>query len=398
MNSIAVRKELLLFSNEPEEQDLELTIIMPCLNEAETIATCVKKALLFLRRHHVRGEILIADNGSSDGSQEIASNLGARVVPISERGYGAALKGGIRMAKGKYIIMGDADDSYDFSNLMPFLLKLQEGQELVLGNRFQGGIMKGAMPFLHRYLGNPVLSNIGKIFFGSPCGDFHCGLRGFSKKSIDSLNLVTSGMEFASEMIVKATLNDLSITEVPTILSPDGRSRPPHLRTWRDGWRHLKFLLLFCPRWLFLYPGISLSMVGAILFSLILMGPLKIGKISLDIHTLIYAASALVVGYQTIIFAVFAESNGILKGLLAKNKSNEKILSIVTIEFGIIVGIILMFIGLSLGFCSIYAWQKLGFGSLEHVSQLRLVITSGLALSLGTQTIFSGFFLNSNRS
>ncbi|NBY20496.1 glycosyltransferase family 2 protein [bacterium] len=375
----------------------ELTIVMPCLNEAETLAACIHKAMSFLKSHQIEGEVLIADNGSSDGSQEIAEKLGAKVIHVKEKGYGAALSGGIKAAQGRYVIMGDSDDSYDFSNLMPFIEKLREGHDLVLGNRFRGGIQKGAMPFLHRYLGNPVLSRIGKIFFGSPVGDFHCGLRGFSKSAIESLNLVTRGMEFASEMIVKATLNDLKITEVPTTLSPDGRSRPPHLRTWRDGWRHLKFLLLYCPRWLFLYPGSILALWGAIFYALIMTGPLQIGKVNFDIHTLIYAASALVVGYQTMIYAIFAESIGIQRGILPPNKSNQKILTLMTVEMAAITGGFLILLGLGLGLFSIHAWQKLGFGSLEKASQLRCVITSCLALTLGTQTIFSGFFVNSNR-
>lgn len=375
----------------------ELTIVMPCLNEAETLAACIHKAMSFLKSHQIEGEVLIADNGSSDGSQEIAEKLGAKVIQVKEKGYGAALSGGIKAAQGRYVIMGDSDDSYDFSNLMPFIEKLREGHDLVLGNRFRGGIQKGAMPFLHRYLGNPVLSRIGKIFFGSPVGDFHCGLRGFSKSAIESLNLVTRGMEFASEMIVKATLNDLKITEVPTTLSPDGRSRPPHLRTWRDGWRHLKFLLLYCPRWLFLYPGSILALWGAIFYALIMTGPLQIGKVNFDIHTLIYAASALVVGYQTMIYAIFAESIGIQRGILPPNKNNRKILNLMTVEMAAIVGGSLILFGLALGLFSIHAWQKLGFGSLEKASQLRCVITSCLALTLGTQTIFSGFFVNSNR-
>jgi len=377
---------------------IELSIVMPCLNEAETLAICIKKAVFFLRKNNVQGEVLIADNGSSDGSQHIAESLGARVIHIREKGYGAALLGGIRAAQGKYVIMGDSDDSYDFSNLMPFLNKLRNGNDLVLGNRFQGGIKKGAMPFLHRYLGNPVLSAIGKIFFGSPCGDFHCGLRGFSKNAIQSLNLVTHGMEFASEMIVKATLNNLTITEVPTTLAPDGRSRPPHLRTWRDGWRHLKFLLLFCPRWLFLYPGLVLTLMGGILYAAILIGPLKLGTVTFDIHTLIYAASAMVVGYQTMIYAIFAEASGILRGILPPKKINEKLISRLTVEFGVVTGGLLIFLGLGLGLISVYAWHKLGFGSLEKASQLRCVITSCLALTLGTQTLFSGFFVNSGRN
>lgn len=247
------------------EQEILLTVLMPCLNEAETLATCITKAQKSIAELQISGEVLIADNGSTDGSQQIAREHGARVVDIPEKGYGSALIGGIHAAKGKYIIMGDADDSYDFLSLRPFVEKLEEGYELVMGNRFKGGIAKGAMPPLHRYLGNPVLSGIGRILYRSDIGDFHCGLRGFRKESIESLHLITTGMEFASEMVVKSTINHLRITEVPTTLSPDGRNRAPHLRSWHDGWRHLKFLLIYCPKWLFLYPGIFLTILGLII-------------------------------------------------------------------------------------------------------------------------------------
>ena len=252
----------MLATHQSSADDLELTILMPCLNEAETLATCIDKARRYLDTSGIRGEILVADNGSTDGSREIAAEHGARVVAVAERGYGAALKAGIKAAAGRYVIMGDADDSYDFSNLHPFVAKLREGVELVMGNRFKGGIAPGAMPGLHKYLGNPVLSGIGRLFFKSPIGDFHCGLRGFHRNAIAALGLESPGMEFASEMVVKATLRHKAIAEVPTTLSPDGRSRPPHLRSWRDGWRHLRFLMLFCPKWLFFYPGLVLLAAG----------------------------------------------------------------------------------------------------------------------------------------
>src|ERR1051325_447175 len=237
------------------EERLEVSVVMPCLNEAETLQVCIEKAQASLRELGVAGEVIVADNGSTDGSQEIAERLGARVIPVAAKGYGNALMGGILAARGTYVIMGDADDSYDFANLRPFLDKLRQGCDLVMGNRFQGGIKPGAMPPLHKYLGNPILTGIGRLLFHSPCGDFHCGLRGFDKEAVGGMELRTTGMEFASEMVVKATLHGMRITEVPTTLSPDGRSRPPHLRSWRDGWRHLRFLLLYSPRWLFLYPG-----------------------------------------------------------------------------------------------------------------------------------------------
>src|SRR5882762_10355162 len=273
-----------------DHRDLELSIVIPCLNEAETLATCIKKAQQSLREHNVEAEIIVADNGSTDGSQEIARALGASVVDISAKGYGNALMGGIATAHGKYIIMGDADDSYDFSALGPFIEQLRAGFDLVMGNRFIGGIKPGAMPPLHRYLGNPLLTFIGRLFFRSPIRDFHCGLRGFSKEAFLKLDLQTTGMEFASEMVVKATLQHLRLTEVATTLSPDGRSRPPHLRSWRDGWRHLRFLLLYSPRWLFLYPGLAALVVGLLGTLWLLPEARTVGGITLDVHTLLYAA------------------------------------------------------------------------------------------------------------
>src|ERR1044072_1117161 len=279
---------------------IELSVVMPCLNEAETLPTCIKKAKNALKQLGIHGEIVIADNGSSDGSPEIAANLDARVIHVAEKGYGSALRGGIKAARGKYIIMGDADDSYDFTNLRPFLDKLRAGYELVMGNRFAGGIEPSAMPTLHRYLGNPVLTGIGRLFFRSPCGDFHCGLRGFSKEAIESLDLRTSGMEFASEQVVKASLRKLRIAEVPTTLLLHGFSRPPHLRSWRDGWRHLRFLLLYSPRWLFLYLGLLLMLRGGFTGGWLLVGPRVVDGITFDVHPLLYAALAIIVGYQTV--------------------------------------------------------------------------------------------------
>src|SRR5215211_8776310 len=278
----------------------ELSVLMPCLNEAETLATCIKKAQKALEDLNVNGEVVIADNGSTDGSPEIAASLGARVIHVAAKGYGSALLSGIKAARGKYIIMGDADDSYDFTNLGPFLEKLRAGYELVMGNRFKGGIAPNAMPPLHKYLGNPVLTGIGRLFFRSPCGDFHCGLRGFSKAAIQRLDLRTRGMEFASETVVKASLQGLKITEVPTTLSVDGRNRPPHLRSWRDGWRHLRFLLLYSPRWLFLYPGAFLMVAGFISGGWLLQGPVVINNVGFDVQTLLYAAAAIIIGFQAV--------------------------------------------------------------------------------------------------
>ena len=318
---------------------MELTILMPCLDEAETLATCIRKARGFLARANITGEVLIADNGSTDGSQSIAAGAGARVVNIPTRGYGSALIGGIAAAKGQFVIMADADDSYDFSALDAFVERLRARDELVIGDRFAGGIKPGAMPRLHRYLGNPVLSFIGRLLFRSPIGDFHCGLRGFNRAAIQRLNLSSPGMEFASEMIVKATLAKLRISDVPTILSKDGRSRPPHLRSWRDGWRHLRFLLMMSPRWLLLYPGLFLFAAGGIATIAILHRPVIIGGVGLDVHTMLYAAGASILGLQLMLFSILARAIGTLKGVLPLTDRFRAFLSRFTLERGIIVGL-----------------------------------------------------------
>jgi glycosyltransferase involved in cell wall biosynthesis len=367
---------------------LELSIIMPCLNEAETLAICIKKAQSYLQQYQVEGEVLIADNGSTDGSQDIAESLGARIVNVKQKGYGSALLGGIKEAQGQYIIMGDADDSYDFTNLNPFVEKLRQGYDLVMGNRFKGGIKPGAMPFLHKYLGNPVLSWLGKLFFGSPCNDFHCGLRGFNKEAISRLNLRTTGMEFASEMVVKATLNKLKITEVPTTLSPDGRSRPPHLRTWRDGWRHLRFLLLYSPRWLFLYPGFFLILVGLISTLFLLSFAQE------RIHTLLYSSTAIFIGSQLVSFALFTKVFAISEGLLPPDKRLKKLGKFLNLELGLIIGFILLILGIIGSILALFQWESLSFGALEPVKTMGLIIPSITAIALGLQIIFSSFFLS----
>lgn len=366
--------------------DLELSIIMPCLNEAETLATCIQKAQQYLQEYQVSGEVLIADNGSTDGSQEIAKKMGARVVNIKEKGYGSALLGGIMAAKGQFIIMGDADDSYDFTQLNPFVEKLRAGYELVMGNRFKGGIKPKAMPFLHKYLGNPVLTWTGKLFFNSPCNDFHCGLRGFRKEKILALNLRTTGMEFASEMVVKATLNKMKITEVPTTLSPDGRSRAPHLRTWRDGWRHLRFLLLYSPRWLFLYPGIALFLIGLISTLFLLSGN--------RIHSLLYSAMAIIISFQLISFAFFTKVFAISEGLLPKDKRVLKLTNYFNLEVGLTVGVGLFFLGILGSIIAFIQWESSSFGALNPADTMRLIIPSVTAIALGLQIIFSSFFLS----
>jgi glycosyltransferase involved in cell wall biosynthesis len=372
----------------------ELTILMPCLDEAETLAICITKARSFLIRSGIIGEVLVADNGSTDGSQQIAQVHGARVIPVAERGYGSALLSGIAAARGRYVIMGDADDSYDFSTLDGFVERLREGYQLVMGNRFLGGIKPGAMPPLHRYLGNPVLTGIGRIFFRSPCGDSHCGLRGFSRDAILSLGLQAPGMEFASEMVVKATIQQLRIAEVATTLSPDGRSRPPHLRSWRDGWRHLRFLLLFSPRWLFLFPGAALFLIGLAMMVWLLPAPRKVGSVTLDIHTLFYAALAVVVGFHSMLFWVFAKVYGMREGIISPDPRFSAMMRLVTLEVGLITGAVLLFAGLALGVYALSAWGSTQFGVLSPERAMRLVIPSGTAILLAFQIAYGAFFLS----
>jgi glycosyltransferase involved in cell wall biosynthesis len=372
----------------------ELTILMPCLNEAETLERCIVKARAFLERSGVKGEVLIADNGSTDGSQAIAEANGARVANIAARGYGSALKGGIQAARGQYIIMGDSDDSYDFSALELFVEKLRQGFQLVMGNRFLGGIKPGAMPPLHRYLGNPVLSALGRLFYRSPCGDFHCGLRGFHRDSILALDLKAPGMEFASEMVVKATVFRLKITEVPTTLSPDGRSRPPHLRSWRDGWRHLRFLLLYSPRWLFLYPGFVLFALGLVGMAVLLPKPITVGGVTLDIHTLLYASLAVVIGFQSMAFWVFAKIYGMREGIVPPDPWFSRLVVIASFENGLIFGGGLAVLGIVLGAFALGSWGAASFGMLSASETMRLVIPSSTAILLAFQVIYGVFFVS----
>jgi glycosyltransferase involved in cell wall biosynthesis len=375
--------------------EIELSVVMPCLNEAETLAVCIRKAKKSLEENGIRGEVIIADNGSTDGSQEIAMSEGARVVPVEAKGYGSALMGGINAARGRYIIMGDADDSYDFTNLLPFVEKLREGYDLVMGNRFRGGIKPGAMPPLHKYLGNPVLTAIARLlYWNPPCGDFHCGLRGFRRDAAERMNLRTTGMEFASEMVVKATLNKMRITEVPTTLSPDGRSRPPHLRSWRDGWRHLRFLLLYSPRWLFLYPGLILMTVCAIIGLRLLFGPVGIGGVVFDVHTLLYAAIGIVIGFQAVVFAVFTKVFATSEGLLPADARLNRMFRFVTLESGLITGAVLLVLGFVGSVYALGSWEARSFGQLNPSDTLRLVIPSATALMLGFQIMLSSFFLS----
>ncbi len=372
----------------------ELTILMPCLNEAETIGICVEKARGYLTRGGIAGEVLIADNGSTDGSQAIAEAKGARVVTVARKGYGSALMGGIEAARGRYVIMGDADDSYDFAALDPFVAALRAGHQLVMGNRFKGGIKPGAMPILHRYLGNPVLTGCGRLFFHSEVADFHCGLRGFDRAAIQALGLTASGMEFASEMVVKATLQGLRVTEVRTTLSPDGRSRPPHLRSWRDGWRHLRFLLLFCPRWLFLYPGLTLMLVGGFSMLWLLPGPRQVGGVVFDVHSLAYSTAAIICGFQAITFAVFAKAYCIKTGLLPKDPWMASLGKAFSLEIGLIVGSVFFVAGLTASIYAVGSWGQAAFAGLDPSVTMRVVLPAVTALILGVQAIFSSFFFS----
>ena len=380
-------------SIDAEPGAVEVSILMPCLNEKETLAACIQKAQAALRDKQISGEVLIADNGSTDGSQEIARQLGARVVDVQERGYGNALRSGIAAARGTYIIMGDSDDSYDFSSVWPFVEKLRQGYDLVMGNRFQGGIMPGAMPWKHRWIGNPVLSFVGRLFFKCPIGDFHCGLRGFSKEAYQRMQLQTTGMEFASEMVIKSTLARLRMTEVPTVLYKDGRSRPPHLRSWRDGWRHLRFMLLFSPRWLFLIPGLILLLAGSAGMIWLGGGQRHIGSVSLDIHTMLVTAFVVLLGYQLVIFALFTKIFAITEGLHPVQTHLNKIPREVNLEMGVVIGLITTIAGASLLGVAIWGWRQTGFGVLDPKVTMRQLVPAVLLMILGIQTIFASFFL-----
>ncbi len=375
-------------------EHFELTILMPCLNEAETVATCIEKARGFLTRTGIHGEIIVADNGSTDGSQAFANAAGARIVNVATRGYGSAIIGGIRAAKGRYVIMADADDSYDFGQLDSLIDRLRRGDKLVMGNRFAGGIKPGAMPPLHRYLGNPVLSFIGRLLFRSPIGDFHCGLRGFDRQAILGLNLSSPGMEFASEMIVKATLAGLTISDVPTVLSPDGRTRPPHLRSWRDGWRHLRFLLMMSPRWLLLYPGLLLLVIGLAGGSLIIRGPLVINGVGFDIHTMLYASGVTILGLQLILFSILARAIGCVKNVLPMTPNFRRFLKIFTLERGMVFGLTIGLAGLLVAVYSVEVWVAARLAALDPQAMMRIAIPSVTLMIAGAEIIFASFVLS----
>lgn len=376
------------------EAPIEVSVVLPCLNEHETVGICVSKAIATLKEACLSGEVIVADNGSTDGSIEIAEAAGARVVHVEQRGYGNALKGGIQAAQGVYVLMADSDDSYDFGHIPRFIEQLRNGSDLVMGNRFDGGIDEGAMPFLHRYLGNPALTALGRLFFRSPCRDFHCGLRAFRQDSYAQMDIRSTGMEFASEMVVKASLLRMQISEVPTTLSPDGRSRPPHLRTWHDGWRHLRFLLMYSPRWLFLYPGIASILLGLAVCFWLMPGPRHFGSTVLDVHTLVYAFGSMLVGFQLLAFAVFTKIFAVTEGLLPEDPRLNRLFRFLKLETGLVAGALLVVFGIIGSFFALSTWARGNFGPLNSESMLRIVLPSVFALTLGAQVIFSSFFLS----
>ena len=374
---------------------VELSVVLPCLNEAETLATCVQKALKAMREHGIVGEVIVADNGSTDGSQEIARSLGARVVTVSERGYGSALMAGIASTRGQYVVMGDADDSYDFLELTKFADKLREGYDLVQGCRLERGggkVLPGAMPTLHRVWGNPMFSAMARIWFHAPINDVYCGMRGFTKEHYESLRQQCTGMEFATEMIVRSSLANARIAEVPITLHPDGRqAHAPHLRTFRDGWRTLRLFLLYSPRWLFLMPGLALILAGVIGYALALPA-FTLGGVTFDAHTLLFASLAIICGYQAVLFAIFTKLFAISEGLLPPDRRLDRFTKIITLEVGLVVGAVATLAGLVLLGIAINSWRATGFGELDYADTMRIVVPGVTLTALGFQTILASFF------
>ena len=371
----------------------EISIVLPCLNEALTLDACLKEISKALVTNSIDGEIVVADNGSTDGSQAIAIKHGARLVSVAAKGYGNALRGGFAAARGRYILMGDADGSYDFGHIPRFCERLRAGADLVMGNRFAGGVQPGAMPWKNRYIGNPILSSLGRLFFRTGIRDFHCGLRAFSVDAYRKMDLRTTGMEFATEMVIKAKLLGLRLEEVPTVLRPDGRNRPPHLRPWRDGWRHLRFMLLFSSRWLFLYPGLALMIVGGAVLSVLLRGPAILGGVTFDVHTMLFAAFAILIGFQAVSFAGLGKFFAIRAGLRAPDERFDRMLRAATIEAGLVFGALLFIVGLVLSVGAVYIWGRHHFGELSPQAMLRLVIPGALALTLGCHVALTSLFL-----
>ncbi len=379
-------------SEAEKKNKIELSIVLPCLNEELTVGVCVSKAVGFLKKHKIDGEVIVADNGSTDRSIEIATKKGARVAHIEQKGYGSALRGGFEAAKGKYIIMADADDSYDLVNLMPFVEKLREGYELVMGNRFKGGIQKGAMPWHHRYIGNPILSFLGKLFFKTPANDFHCGLRGFTKTAVEKMDLQTTGMELASEIVIKSSILEMKTCEVPTTLSPDGRDRPPHLRSFRDGWRHLRFLLIYSPSWLFLYPGIILSVIGSLFSLALFLGPINIGFRYIDFHSFIATGTLMYIGINMITFAAITRVYAYYSGLLPITPKFFSLLKFINLERGLGIGFTTLIIGVAIMIRAILLSDN--FSQIGFDTSVRLVFGGSLAFVAGWQIIFTSFALS----
>lgn len=380
--------------SDPSRGGVELSVVMPCLNEARTLGTCIEKARGFLERQGVAGEIVVADNGSTDGSQAIAAALGARVVPVTERGYGAALRTGLEAARGQYVVMGDSDDSYDFSGLAPFLAQLRTGDDLVVGNRFRGGIAPGAMPFLHRYVGNPVLGLTARLFFGVPVRDVYCGLRGLSRAAFDRLDMQGRGMEFALEMLVKARALGMTISEVPTTLAPDGRGRPPHLKTWRDGRRSLLLYLASMPRGLFLYPGVALIGIGIVLGIALLAGPISLMGVTLDIHTLLLCGAAVNLGFQLVAQSIVLRFLMVSARLLPPQPRFMKWLARGRLEVGLGIGLLISAAGLGGVLDLLYVWKQHAFGDLDPFATMRVAIPAVAAMTLGLQVAFAALFLS----
>lgn len=377
--------------------ELELSVVMPCLNEADTLEICVKKAQTALKEFDISGEIIIADNGSTDGSQDIAEQLGARLIHVDEKGYGAALMGGIGAARGRYVIMGDADDSYDFTEIPRFVEKLREGYDLVMGCRLPWGggtIMPGAMPWKHRWIGNPVLTTIGRLFFKSSVSDFHCGLRAFRREAYTEIDPRTTGMEFASEMVIKATLKKMKIAQIPITLYPDGRSGKPHLRSWRDGWRHLRFMLMYSPRWLFLIPGLIMFLLGGVLGSVLLVRGIRIGDIIFGTNTLLICSMSVLVGFQLILFAAFTKIFAISEGLLPQDIRLIKLNKYFNLEIGVLAGLVVTLVGFGLIVSAFLYWRAYDYGPISYPDSLRMVIPGITAFTLGIQIIFSSFFMS----
>ena len=377
-----------------DSEQIELSVVFPCLNEERTLAACIEQAQRTFAENGISAEIVVADNGSTDSSADIAATYGARVIPVQERGYGSALRGGIEAARGRYVLMADPDGSYDLRHIPRFLEQLRSGADLVMGNRFVGGVEDGAMPRLHRYLGNPVLTGVGRLLFKADCGDFHCGIRAFSKAAYDRMSLRTTGMEFASEMVVKASVFGMRVAEVPTTLSPDGRNRPPHLRSWRDGWRHLRFLLMYSPRWLFLYPGALLIVLGTLAAAYLLPGPKRVGSVVLDVHSLLYAAMAVLIGFQCVAFAMFTKVFAISEGLLPEDPRLNRLFRYFTLEVGLAVGAVLLLVGIITSVWAVVSWGSGHFGPLDPAHVLRIVIPAVLTTTLGCNVIFASFFLS----